>query len=357
MDAAALKVGAAFGDFIRGPHALNPAAMTAYPPHFAQLAEVAARYATAITPAMEALIDPSDPDDPIARQFRPDVRELRTTPEESADPIADHAHTPVKGLVHRYRDRVLLKLTHSCPVYCRFCFRREMVGPGGDGMLSAAELDAALAYIAARPEIWEVIFTGGDPFTLSPRRIGDVTARLASIPHVKITRWHTRVPAVAPDLVTDDLIAAFKAPGLTVWVALHANHPRELTADARGAIGRLVDAGIPMVSQSVLLAGVNDDAETLEALMRAFVEARVKPYYLHHPDLAPGTGHFRLPIAKGQDLAASLHARASGLCQPSYVLDAPSAKIKAPLARPMTRTTADDRIEVRGADGAWREYP
>ena len=319
------------------------------------LAEVAARYAVAITPAMEALIDASNPGDPIAAQFRPDARELEIADDELSDPIGDGAHTPVKGVVHRYADRCLLKLVHVCPVYCRFCFRREMVGPAGDGTLTGAELDEALAYIAAHREIWEVILTGGDPFLLSARRVREITARLAEIEHVRIIRWHTRVPAVDPMRVTPDLVEALRAEGATTYVVLHANHPRELTREAKAAIARIVDAGVPMLAQTVLLKGVNDDVVTLETLMRALVEARVKPYYLHHLDKAPGTSHFRCSIAEGQELAAALHQRASGLAQPSYVLDIPGGYGKAPLAAPSVRES-DGGYEVRDRDGVWRAY-
>ncbi len=316
---------------------------------------VAARYAVAITPAMEALIDATDAADPIAAQFRPDARELDVAPDELGDPIGDETHSPVKGVVHRYPDRCLLKLVHVCPVYCRFCFRREMIGPQGDGTLTGAELEAAFAYIESRPEIWEVILTGGDPFLVSARRARELTQRLAAIPHVKILRWHTRIPAVDPKLVTPDLVEAIKADGVATYVVLHANHPRELTREARAAIALLVDAGVPMLSQSVLLKGVNDDPGTLEALMRAFVEARVKPYYLHHLDKAPGTSHFRCSIARGQELARALQERASGLCQPTYVLDIPGGHGKAPLAAPSLRETNASH-EVRDRFGNWRAY-
>ena len=320
------------------------------------LAQVAARYAVAISPAMDALIDPTDPHDPIAAQFEPDARELNTQADELSDPIGDDPHTVLKGVVHRYPDRVLMKLVHVCPVYCRFCFRREMVGPQGDGTLTSAELDAAIAYIEAHPEIWEVIFTGGDPFLLSARRAREITQRLAAIPHVKVLRWHTRVPAVDPLRVTPDLVEAIRAEGVATYVVLHANHPRELTREARAAIARLVDAGVPMLSQSVLLKGVNDDVETLEALMRALVEARVKPYYLHHLDKAPGTSHFRCSVEQGQELVRQLHQRASGLAQPQYVLDIPGGHGKAPLASPSIRET-NESYEVRDKNGAWRAYP
>jgi lysine 2,3-aminomutase len=319
------------------------------------LAEVARRYAVAITPAMEALIDAADPNDPIAAQFRPDARELAVALDELSDPIGDGPNTTVKGVVHRYPDRCLLKLVHVCPVYCRFCFRREMVGPQGDGTLTGAELDDALAYIAAHPEIWEVILTGGDPFLLSARRVREITRRLASIAHVKIIRWHTRVPAVDPMRVTPDLVDALRTTSATTYVVLHVNHPRELTRQAKAAIARIVDAGAPMLSQTVLLKGVNDDADTLEALMRGLVEVRVKPYYLHHLDKAPGTSHFRCEIARGQELVQELHQRASGLAQPTYVLDIPGGHGKAPLSTPAVRGSGDG-YEVRDRNGTWRTY-
>jgi lysine 2,3-aminomutase len=290
---------------------------------------VAERYAIAVSPAVSALIDRNDPDDPIARQFIPTADELLTTVEERSDPIGDAAHSPIKGIVHRYPDRVLLKAVHVCPVYCRFCFRREMVGPQGDGTLAADELEAAIAYIREQPAIWEVILTGGDPLVLSPRRLAQIMEMLAGIAHVKIVRFHTRVPVVDPDAVSDALIAALKASGKTTYVALHANHPRELSEAARAACARLVEAGIVMVSQTVLLRGVNDDPAVLAELMKAFVENRITPYYLHHPDLAPGTSHFRLEIAEGQRIVADLRGRISGLCQPTYVLDIPGGHGKA----------------------------
>src|SRR5437764_2635115 len=204
------------------------------PEKLAGLARVAARYAVAITPEIAQLIDRNDASDPVARQFVPDVAELTTTPDERADPIGDHVHSPVEGIVHRHPDRLLLKLVNVCAVYCRFCFRREMVGPGRQ-MLSPQQLDAALAYVRAHPEIWEVILTGGDPLVLSARRLGDVVRRIGAIEHVKVVRLHTRLPVVAPDTITPSLVRALKAPGVTTYLALHANHPRELTQAARAA--------------------------------------------------------------------------------------------------------------------------
>ena len=297
----------------------------------AVLDKVAARYAVAVTPDIAALIDPDDPDDPIARQFLPSAEELILHPGENADPIGDHTHSPVAGIVHRYPDRVLFKLVHVCAVYCRFCFRREMVGPGKPAALSRDTHRGALDYIRAHSEVWEVILTGGDPLMLSPRRLSEIMTELAAIDHVKIIRIHTRVPVADPARLSPEMIAALKVEGATTWVALHANHARELTDKARTACAGIVDAGIPMVSQSVLLRGVNDNAEALEALMRAFVECRIKPYYLHHGDLAPGTAHLRTTLAHGQELMRRLRGRVSGLCQPDYVLDIPGGHGKAPI--------------------------
>jgi lysine 2,3-aminomutase len=316
---------------------------------FVALEEVAARYAVAITPAIAGLIDPADPHDPIARQFIPDARELERHPDESADPIGDEAHSPVEGVVHRYPDRVLLKVVNACAVYCRFCFRREMVGPG-KGALSRAALAAALDYIRATPQIWEVILTGGDPLLLSPRRLGDVITRLAAIAHVKVIRVHTRMPVAEPERISSALVRALRTDKAT-FVVLHANHPRELTAAARAACARMVDAGIPMLSQSVLLRGVNDDAETLGALMRALVECRIKPYYLHHADLAPGTAHLRTTMAEGQDLLRALHGHYSGLCQPAYVLDIPGGYGKSPIGP--SYLSADGVEDFRGRRHAY----
>jgi lysine 2,3-aminomutase len=250
------------------------------PERRAGIEAVAARYALALTADVAELVDPADPQDPIARQFVPDRAELDSGPEELADPIGDDAHSPVEGIVHRYPDRVLLKPVHVCAVYCRFCFRREVVGQGR--ALSRAELAAALDYIRAHSEIWEVILTGGDPLVLSPRRLKEIVKALAAIEHVRIVRVHTRVPVVDPARVTPALVRALKERGLATYVVLHANHARELTPKARAACARIVDAGIPMLSQSVLLRGVNDDAAVLGELMRALVECRIKPYYLHH---------------------------------------------------------------------------
>jgi len=324
------------------------------PERLAAVEAVAARYAIAVTPEMAELIDPADAADPIARQFVPDPAELETTPAEMADPIGDRIHEATEGLIHRYPDRVLLKFVHVCAVYCRFCFRRETVGPEAPHLTPEA-LEKALAYIGAHPEIWEVVVSGGDPLVASPRRIAMLVQELARIDHVKIIRLHTRVPMVAPDRVTGPLVDALTAPDVTTWVAVHANHPREFTAGAGAALARLADAGIPLVSQTVLLSGVNDDPETMAGLMRALVENRVKPYYLHHGDLAPGTGHFRTTIGDGQVLMRALRGRVSGLCQPTYVLDIPGGHGKAPIG-PNHFSEADGCLTIEDYCGGRHTY-
>ena len=273
-------------------------------------------------------------------------------------PIGDATHSPVAGIVHRYPDRVLLKLLSVCPVYCRFCFRRESVGPGSEQVLSPEAMERAFAYIAETNAIWEVILTGGDPLMLSPRRLAMVMERLDAIAHVKVVRIHTRVPVVDPSRVNAALVVALKSSRKSVYVALHANHPREMSDAARAACALLVDAGIPMVSQSVLLRGVNDDAEVLAQLMRTFVENRIKPYYLHHGDLAPGTAHLRTSLEEGRALMRQLRGRLSGLAMPEYVLDIPGGHGKSPVGPDYLSAAAADEKTVedwRGARHAYRD--
>jgi lysine 2,3-aminomutase len=317
------------------------------------LRSVVERFQIAVTPAMLGLVD-SAPADPIAAQFVPDPREALVAPEELADPIGDAAHAAVKGIVHRYPDRVLLLPTHVCAVYCRFCFRREAVGADG-GTLSETELEAALGYIETHPEIFEVILSGGDPLVLSPRRLAQIVARLSAIDHVKVIRLHSRVPAVDPGRINDALVAALKS-AKAVYVVLHVNHARELSAAALAACARLVDAGIPMLSQSVLLKGVNDDAATLEALFRGLLANRIKPYYLHHGDLAQGTGHFRTDLEAGQALMRRLRGRLSGLAQPTYVLDIPGGHGKVPVG-PGYLHRQDGQPMVEDPSGRLHPYP
>lgn len=295
----------------------------------------------------------------LARQFIPSAAELVTTPEERADPIGDDVHSPVRGIVHRYPDRVLLMPVEVCAAYCRFCFRRAVVGQG-EGLLPEKDLDAAIAYIESRPEVWEVILTGGDPLVLSPRRLAALIARLEAIPHVGVIRLHSRLPVHDPRRVTPELVAALaNATDAAVWLAVHANHAAEFTPVTRAALGRLSAAGIPLVGQTVLLKGVNDSAEALEALFRAMVRNRVKPYYLHHPDLAAGTGHFRLSLAEGRRLVRALRGAVSGLCQPTYVLDIPGGHGKVPVGPDALHAEPShgDAVYVNDPWGRPHRYP
>ncbi|HWZ44041.1 MAG TPA: lysine-2,3-aminomutase-like protein [Candidatus Saccharimonadales bacterium] len=290
--------------------------------------EVEESLSVAISPHFLELIQPGV-SDPIARQFVPSPEELLIAPGELADPIGDDPYTAVPGITHRYPDRLLLKPIHVCPVYCRFCFRREKVGTGGES-LSAAELAAALQYISDHKEVWEVILSGGDPLILSDAKLIPIFKALHEMPHVQVIRIHTRYMVANPSRITDDLVKGLKGRA-AVYIVLHCNHAKELTEEATAACARLVDNGIPLLSQSVLLAGVNDTPEDMEGLMRAFVQRRVKPYYLHHLDLARGTSHFRTTIQRGQELMRLLRGRLSGLCQPTYVLDIPGGFGKTPI--------------------------
>ena len=320
-----------------------------------ELDAVAERYAVAITPVMQELIDAEGCNGPISRQFLPDIRELDRTALDLDDPIGDARHAPVPGIVHRYPDRVLLTPAKVCPVYCRFCFRREVVGPQHEALLSPVQLASALDYIREHEEIWEVILSGGDPLILSPRRLGAILEQLRNIEHVRVVRIHTRVPLVAPGRIDDEMLAVLRR-ATPLFVVLHANHGHEFTADGEAACARLVDQGIPMLGQTVLLRDVNNDAATLETLLRRMIENRIKPYYLHHADRANGTRHLRTGIDEGRSLVANLRGRMSGLCQPTYVLDIPGGHGKSPLGNDYVREGDDGRIAVRDYQGCWHDY-
>jgi lysine 2,3-aminomutase len=326
------------------------------PERLREVRQVAERFQVALTDEVAGLIDPADPADPIAAQFIPSGAELDTAAEELADPIGDEHWSPVTGIVHRYPDRVLLKPSLVCPVYCRFCFRREQIGARG-ALLDHVAMERAYGYIRERSEIWEVIVTGGDPFLLSPRRIARMVETISAVDHVQVIRFHTRVPVVDPNRVTSALVRALTSEK-AVYVVVHANHPRELTQQVKSAVTKLTGAGIPVLSQSVLLQGINDDAAVLEQLFRALVAMRVKPYYLHHPDLARGTAHFRGDIEQGQMLMRELRGRASGLCQPTYVLDIPGGHGKVPIGPGwLRRDEAVGDWLVEDCRGASHHYP
>lgn len=307
------------------------------------LEAVAQDYATAIPPAFLDLIE--QPDDPIGVQVIPSPEELLITPEERSDPIGDEALSPVPGIVHRYADRALLKPLLVCPLYCRFCFRREHVGPDG-GVLDDAALEKALDWLRSHPAIREVILTGGDPLMLSPRRLGQIITALSAMPHVTTIRLHTRVPVAAPERVTDALLDVLETDK-ALWMAVHINHAREMSEAARACLKRLVRRGVPLLGQSVLLRGVNDSEQALEDLFRSMVEVRMRPYYLHQLDPAPGTARFHVSVEEGQRLLAGLRGRVTGLAWPTYVLDIPGGYGKVPLGPDYV----DGALQVRDPEG------
>lgn len=312
------------------------------------------KYTYRITKTVRETIIGDINSDPVARQYLPQNQELKILPEENIDPIGDEAHTPVKGIVHRYPDRVLFKPANVCAVYCRYCFRREHVGPGSD-ILNADERKAALDYIRGHKDIWEVILTGGDPLVLSPRQLGEIITQLTAISHLQVIRIHTRVPIADPARMNKDMLAALKTEK-AVYMALHINHAQEINEDVRAALNNLHTAGINLLSQSVLLKGVNDNAETLANLYRALVSLNVKPYYLHHPDLAPGTSHFRLSIAEGQNIVRQLRGHLSGLCQPTYMLDIPGGHGKVPLTPCQLEPLQDGGYQITDHNGGMHTY-
>ena len=316
------------GRTLRTPRALREAGLLR-PEAEAEAEAVAQRFAISVTDHVAGLIDPADPADPIARQYVPDGAELLVAPHEVEDPTADGPFTPVKGVVHRYPDRALLKPLLACPVYCRFCFRREVVGPDG-GLLPPEALETALQWFESATTVREAILTGGDPLMLSPRRLGAILRRLSAIPHLDTLRIHSRVPVADPGRIDAAMLEALDVDK-PVFLAVHANHAREFAPEAVAALARLARAGIPLLGQSVLLREVNDSAQALEDLFRAMLRARVKPYYLHALDPAPGTARFAVPDAEGLALLQSLRGRIPGLAIPAFVRELPDGGGKRPL--------------------------
>lgn len=321
----------------------------------AAIEQVSKKYAVGLTPHVLETMQGSVAIDAVAKQYIPQIEELKTTPEENPDPIGDYAHTPVKGLVHRYPDRLLLKLANVCAVYCRYCFRREMVGPGSD-VLNAEEKQNAFAYIRDNKNVWEVILTGGDPLVLSARQLSETLDELCAIDHVKVIRIHTRIPAADPKRITDELCAALKREK-AIYVAVHINHAQEITPQVETALKKLHEAGCVLLSQSVLLKGVNDNPHILEDLFRKLAALRVKPYYLHHPDLAPGTSHFRLSLKEGKEIVKKLLGRVSGICQPHYMLDIPGGHGKVPVTRDYIFEEKENEYIVEDFEGFKHHYP
>jgi lysine 2,3-aminomutase len=282
-----------------------------------------------ITPYYLGLIDPADPACPIRRQVVPRIEELERVPGDLVDPLGEAEHEVAPNLVQRYPDRALLFATDRCAVYCRFCTRSRLVGAGG-GARSLERLEPAFEYLRSHPAISDVIISGGDPLVMATDRLVRLVAAVRAIPSVQTIRLATRVPVVLPQRVTDELLAALR-PHHPIWVMTHFNHPRELTREAGEALTRLADAGFPVMNHSVLLRGVNDDADVLASLFRGLVRWRARPYYLLQADPVQGTGHLRTPLAVGIELMARLQGRLSGIALPKLIVDTPGGQGKVPV--------------------------
>ncbi len=319
-----------------------------------ELRRVAEQFEIRITKHSFNLMNPADPNDPISRQYLPSAKELMVSQRELSDPIGDIISEKVPGLQHRFEDRVLLRVSNVCATYCRFCVRRELVG-GGKGFLSDAAFEEALAYIASHKEVWEVILSGGDPLLLPAERLSTILDRILALEHVGNARIHTKLPIVAPHRIGAELVQRLRKTK-SVWVSIHCNHPKELTPDVKVALARFVDAGIPLISQSVLLRGVNDNAEILKELFRSLIANRVKPYYLYQADLAKGTKHFRTSIEQGQRLMRALTGSLSGICLPTYVLDIPGGHAKLPIGPQFITRGEGEPWQITDTCGIQRSY-
>ncbi len=292
---------------------------------------------------------------PITRQFREMPEETILHPGECNDPIGDETHSPLPGLIHRYPDRALLLPTETCASHCRFCFRRTR--PQKSAVMDDASIDAALDYIHNHPEIREVVLSGGDPLTLPPSCLAHLIRKLDAIPHLMFLRIHTRLPVSDPEALSEERLAALATKNHPLWMVLHTNHASELVPECLSACRKLIGMGIPLLSQTVLLKGVNDSPETLSELFQTLAANRIQPYYLHHPDLAPGTSHFRVSLARGRKIYAALRGRISGFCIPHYVLDLPGGHGKVSIAPDAVETMdGEDGAAIRDRTGRLHAY-
>ncbi|MEM7411625.1 MAG: KamA family radical SAM protein [Myxococcota bacterium] len=315
------------------------------------IVRLASRFHFVITPYYAGLMDPADPDCPIRRQVVPHTAELDDSA-GLADPLDEVAHSPVKNVIRVYPDRIAFCVNNECALYCRFCLRKRMVGEP-DWSMKKRELEEGLDWIRATPEIRDVLLTGGDPLVFSDDRLAWLLEALRAIPHVEVVRLGTRLPVTLPFRVTPELCEMLRGFH-PLWLNTHFNHPKELTPEAEEAVTRLVDAGIPVGNQSVLLRGINDDAATMKTLCESLVRLRVRPYYCYQAQLLEGTAHFRVPVEEGIELFRQLRGRTSGFAIPQYVLDTPYGKV--PLAHPYWKGREGDDVVVESFDGRlWRE--
>ncbi|MDL5054465.1 lysine 2,3-aminomutase [Oscillatoria laete-virens NRMC-F 0139] len=313
------------------------------------------KLAMAITPYFFSLIDPHDPEDPIRRQVIPRIEETQESESDMADPCGEDSHMPVSGLVHRYPDRVLFLVTDRCASYCRYCTRSRVVSGAGDQHLET-DFDRAIRYIREHTEIRDVLLSGGDPLLLGDDKLDYILGELRAIPHVEFLRIGSRIPIFLPQRITPELCGILRKHH-PLWMSIHTNHPRELTVESRAGIGRLVDAGIPLGNQAVLLRGVNDDVPVMKALMHKLLMSRVRPYYIYQCDLIKGSSHLRTSVRKGLEIMENLRGHTTGYGVPTYVIDAPGGGGKVPVMPDYIIDHDAERIMIRNYEGKIYEYP
>ena len=313
------------------------------------------KLAFAITPHYFNLIEPDNPDCPIRRQVIPRAGEAVVTPGEMADPCGEDSHMPVPGLVHRYPDRVLFLVTDRCASYCRYCTRSRVVSGVGEQELET-DFEAVYQYLEEHTEVRDVLLSGGDALLLSDDKLRKILTRLRAIPHIEFLRIGTRIPIFLPQRITPELCAMLREFH-PLWMSVHVNHPRELTTEVRDALGRLADAGIPLGNQSVLLAGVNDNPDTMRALIHKLLRCRVRPYYLYQCDLIHGSAHLRTSVAKGLEIMENLRGHTTGYAVPQYVIDAPGGGGKVPVSPGYVVYHDKEKVVLRNYEGRIFEYP
>lgn len=313
------------------------------------------KLALAITPYFFNLIDPEDPECPVRRQVIPRIEETRTAPWEMSDPVGEDSHSPVPGLVHRYPDRVLMLVTDRCAAYCRYCTRSRLVS-NASGYDFHPDFERQIAYVAAHPEIRDVLLSGGDPLLLSDDKLDHLLGRLREIPHLEFVRIGSRIPVFLPQRITPELCARLRRHH-PLFISIHTNHPRELTTEVREALGRLADAGIPLGNQSVLLRRVNDSVPVMRALVQKLLLCRVRPYYLYQCDLIQGSAHLRASVREGLKIMEGLRGHTTGYAVPQYVIDAPGGGGKVPVNPEYVLSRNHDRVVIRNYEGHVFEYP
>ncbi|MGE5615085.1 MAG: lysine 2,3-aminomutase [Bacillota bacterium] len=309
----------------------------------------------AITPYYAMLIDPSDPCCPVRKQAIPSIEELTVNECDMDDPLSEERDSPVKGIVHRYPDRVLFLVTRKCSMYCRHCTRRRVVGCE-DYSISSREIDVAIEYIRQNKKIRDVLISGGDPFVMSDNWLENIIRKLREIPHVEVVRIGTRTPVVLPMRITDELLKMLRKYQ-PIWINTHFNHPREITAESSQACEKIIDAGIPLGNQSVLLRGVNDNAEILKELFTKLVKIRVRPYYLYQCDIVKGIGHFRTTVSQGIEIMSRVRGYISGYAVPTFVIDAPGGGGKVPVNPEYVVSMDDRQVILRNYLGNIYKYP